>query len=1219
MSRRTSWLVVPALLTAWGMGCEVEAPPPPSRIGGAQFITFRCAPRPATELPATGFPELGRAGAPLDGCGCTQYLDGVPGYLDAASCALGNAEIRAYVAGNAVGEVAAVRLNRALRTTEGRILDSDETVPGVTGIYVDDIISDIEADPEGRFVMSVNATSGTLAVIVDDFAIEPDLVIAPDVGPLATIAVWPPIEWPRDEARTLAGGGRRAWVSAPTARQVLQIDLDAIQRLLDGEAADPVTAVFEMPDEAAPAEIAVHPAGDRIYVGHAAEPAITAFSVTTGEIVGRIDLSRQVDCDDGYLTGVVARIDDESCADGLDNDGDMVLDADDPDCAGPFGSEWPNPACPQRAECADGVDNNGDGLVDGDDPTCADGTGRWEGEPPVCANGEDDDGDGLVDRDDHGCATEAGVDELPVGDGLESGDLCLDGEDNDGDGLIDIAEDPGCADPENAAGRYLEERITACADGLDNDGDGLIDFVGGDTDCYAASDDAEGAARVELGPRELTTVRFAIDGRTYDYLYTTEAVGYLVAIDLDDPDLRARYTGIDRTVTSSAVRQRGDANALLVMASDGALRSMQITTPAPLRTADGRDVFARFSDLYGAFDDASRERPDLYDRSRFRHAGVGVEAFYAVEDGVAGRIAALDGVCPDPLPDEGGGCGAGRSLLLGLCAPDTCEGASECPGGFACLDGACARRCSAHAQCGRFERCDVTTPSDAAPQRVCRSRCRIDDRELVDVAPPRAPCDLAKCGAACAADTDCGAGLACIEGACQSWCTAESCEAPFDPQTAPVVEPSSIQRLSGDPLAQRAGRAWVVNDEVNVLRFARSRTPRMTAAPRTLVRSTPISVNLGRFPGFCRIPQADETAAFPGWPDGACAPLGTTLTEDQRAQATRFRVDLFPHVQVLENRPGRLPSQDFSVAYEAVLPRSESLTGRHAGLTEVTLDADVSSTGAEATVPGWILVDYEQDFCSAGVEVGDVLLIDRMTPVTVNESEEDALAALCEPFLRVDTAQPPERRRDRLRYRVAEVSPFKLVLRPDGTAVTDTRSYGGMLRRDDRLVAPDLAPALDPPPPDCMAQLTSYRVRVGESFLLIGSRTGYRHPWVRRGAECVEDPQRLERHSRVKLGVPFENEWFRFQLGPNDPALLADDPEDGPTQPYLVDVALQFSVDGGALVRRLAGWSFMPQGMRWLPNSDLLYIVDGALQTLVEIGGLDVLREEFTISEATYD
>ena len=93
------------------------------------------------------------------------------------------------------------------------------------------------------------------------------------------------------------------------------------------------------------------------------------------------------------------------------------------------------------AACSDGVDNDGDGLVDYPaDPGCSSADDPWE--TVDCADGIDNDGDGAIDYDpqgdgDPGCASaQVGIEQTQ----------CSDGADNDGDGLIDLA-DPQCTRP----------------------------------------------------------------------------------------------------------------------------------------------------------------------------------------------------------------------------------------------------------------------------------------------------------------------------------------------------------------------------------------------------------------------------------------------------------------------------------------------------------------------------------------------------------------------------------------------------------------------------------------------------------------------------------------------------------------------------------------------------------------------------------------------------
>ncbi len=95
--------------------------------------------------------------------------------------------------------------------------------------------------------------------------------------------------------------------------------------------------------------------------------------------------------------------------------------------------------------CNDGLDEDGDGLVDYPaDPGCDSVSDSDERDPKlVCDDGVDQDGDGLVDWPaDPGCTDS--IDDSEQAENL----ICDDGVDNEGDGLIDHAQDPGCgADP----------------------------------------------------------------------------------------------------------------------------------------------------------------------------------------------------------------------------------------------------------------------------------------------------------------------------------------------------------------------------------------------------------------------------------------------------------------------------------------------------------------------------------------------------------------------------------------------------------------------------------------------------------------------------------------------------------------------------------------------------------------------------------------------------
>ncbi len=140
---------------------------------------------------------------------------------------------------------------------------------------------------------------------------------------------------------------------------------------------------------------------------------------------------------------------------------------------------------PVMPACADGIDDDGDGLVDVADPACLFECTLSERPLPACADAFDDDGDGLVDVADRGCASATDDDEGAA--------ACENGADDDADGRVDFPDDPGCT-----SRRDDDERDPAtppaCADGVDNDRDGRTDF-GEDPDCVSASFETEGDPR----------------------------------------------------------------------------------------------------------------------------------------------------------------------------------------------------------------------------------------------------------------------------------------------------------------------------------------------------------------------------------------------------------------------------------------------------------------------------------------------------------------------------------------------------------------------------------------------------------------------------------------------------------------------------------------------------------------------------------------------------
>ena len=151
----------------------------------------------------------------------------------------------------------------------------------------------------------------------------------------------------------------------------------------------------------------------------------------------------------------------EQCENGVDDDGDGLIDCNDPDC-------FTHPACKSTKpeNCTNGIDDDGDGFIDCQDPDCKTHPSCKSKPPENCTNRKDDDGDGLIDCNDPDCFTHPGCTSNP--------ENCTNGIDDDGDGLIDC-QDPQCYNHPSC------KKQEDCTNSIDDDGDGLIDCQ--DPDC----------------------------------------------------------------------------------------------------------------------------------------------------------------------------------------------------------------------------------------------------------------------------------------------------------------------------------------------------------------------------------------------------------------------------------------------------------------------------------------------------------------------------------------------------------------------------------------------------------------------------------------------------------------------------------------------------------------------------------------------------------------
>ena len=250
------------------------------------------------------------------------------------------------------------------------------------------------------------------------------------------------------------------------------------------------------------------------------------------------------------------------CSDGLDNDGDGSVDTADPDCEGPEdnleGSEpilawngngvpyavgdlvtyqgnvyrctWAHTSAPNwdpihawyaweesaetppATQCSDGVDNDGDGLVDMDDPGCESETddneydctsdgdcsdGLFCNGQETCSGGACQAGTAVNCEDGVSCTVDSCNEATDSCDNLPTDALCDDGLFCNGAETCDATADcqagvEPCVSPMicNEESDVCEESpVYACSDGIDNDGDGLVDMD--DPHCDSPEDISE--------------------------------------------------------------------------------------------------------------------------------------------------------------------------------------------------------------------------------------------------------------------------------------------------------------------------------------------------------------------------------------------------------------------------------------------------------------------------------------------------------------------------------------------------------------------------------------------------------------------------------------------------------------------------------------------------------------------------------------------------------
>ena len=228
-----------------------------------------------------------------------------------------------------------------------------------------------------------------------------------------------------------------------------------------------------------------------------------------------------------------------------------------------------------------------------------------------------------------------------------------------------------------------------------------------------------------------------------------------------------------------------------------------------------------------------------------------------------------------------------------------------------------------------------------------------------------------------------------------------------------------------------------------------------------------------------------------------------------------------------------ISSITYTLKFEGTLPGTTSRFGIH-------------TAGSQAD--SWLLADPKANFCEDGVEIGDIVIIEqfRLRPA-------GSLTA-CSQWITPDTTGHPQQRLEPLRYRVKNVGIRTLVLEQD------QRETYGQVARSATQPRPQPAPALPPPPQECVEDGFTYRVRTADNeWLLETDSGGYRHPWVDDGDQCHAD-QRNPFRGRFIFGDTVNDGIVEFRLQSPDLEAQCDDSS---CKPYLIDSSFSFTVSKG--------------------------------------------------------
>ena len=370
------------------------------------------------------------------------------------------------------------------------------------------------------------------------------------------------------------------------------------------------------------------------------------------------------------------------------------------------------------------------------------------------------------------------------------------------------------------------------------------------------------------------------------------------------------------------------------------------------------------STLFGARPGFTELSPTLWSRIQSGYGG-GYEFLYRVENGAALSHSGLASQCKTVQCTDDSGCPVGGECLEGSCVASQC-GDTLCPDGAMCRDGVCLAECSGGQDCTFSQVCELGACVNPCAATVDGDHMYRGDVITVD-------------------DSAWFETPILFKGANDPALFVRAANVgPYEKVGAQLTAASATTQLTGTPTYSVGGRAQAFDPKTSL--FFCAPDSLSTEEDPTVEPCVPAGYS-EEFGGFRRLSLSEKDALHPE--------SLTSFDEISLAQ------DYFSVVD---------RNTDFyTLSFEGVLPTSRSKHGRHGGADDA----------------GWLLADPKANFCDTGVQVGDIVLIDRF------RVRSDASITDCAPWTTPDLDGPPDQRLEPLRYRVANVGLRSLRLSQD--------------------------------------------------------------------------------------------------------------------------------------------------------------------------------------------